>query len=179
MKWALKMPLGEQPPGNTQHSGLHESEPGLVNFSPALHLHVSGSSHHCCCFAHVELHSLFSSANPSISQCPDEFALLQENIPCFFSPFLSLFLVFFFFLNPFRDFPGGSVVKNHSANAGDAGSIPGLGRSPGEGNDTHYSILVWEISWIEEPGRLQSVGSQRVEHDLVTKQQTAAMAFRA
>ena len=33
------------------------------------------------------------------------------------------------------DFPGGSVVKNLPANAGDAGSIPGLGRSPGEGND--------------------------------------------
>ena len=31
-------------------------------------------------------------------------------------------------------FPGGSVVKNPPANAGDAGSIPGLGRSPGEGN---------------------------------------------
>ena len=34
----------------------------------------------------------------------------------------------------FVGFPGGSVVKNPSANAGDAGSIPGLGRSPGEGN---------------------------------------------
>ena len=31
-------------------------------------------------------------------------------------------------------FPGGSLVKNLPANAGDAGSIPGLGRSPGEGN---------------------------------------------
>ena len=31
-------------------------------------------------------------------------------------------------------FPGGSVVKNLSANAGDAGVIPGLGRSPGGGN---------------------------------------------
>ena len=31
-------------------------------------------------------------------------------------------------------FPGGSVVKNPPANAGDAGSIPGSGRSPGEGN---------------------------------------------
>ena len=31
-------------------------------------------------------------------------------------------------------FPGGSVVKNLPANAGDAGSIPGSGRSPGEGN---------------------------------------------
>ena len=31
-------------------------------------------------------------------------------------------------------FPGGSMVKNLTANAGDACSIPGLGRSPGEGN---------------------------------------------
>ena len=34
---------------------------------------------------------------------------------------------------------------------------------------THSSILAWEIPWTEEPGRLQSIGSQRVEHDLVTK----------
>ena len=36
---------------------------------------------------------------------------------------------------------------------------------------THSSILAWEISWTEESGRLQSMGSQRVGHDLVTKQQ--------
>ena len=30
---------------------------------------------------------------------------------------------------------------------------------------THSSILAWEIPWIEEPGGLQSMGSQRVEHD--------------
>ena len=30
---------------------------------------------------------------------------------------------------------------------------------------THTSTLAWEISWIEEPGRLQSMGSQRVGHD--------------
>ena len=30
---------------------------------------------------------------------------------------------------------------------------------------THSSILAWEISWTEEPGRLQSMGSQRVRHD--------------
>ena len=35
-----------------------------------------------------------------------------------------------------KGFPGGSVVKNPPANAGDPGSIPGLGRSPGEGNGT-------------------------------------------
>ena len=30
---------------------------------------------------------------------------------------------------------------------------------------THSSILAWRIPWTEEPGRLQSVGSQRVRHD--------------
>ena len=40
-------------------------------------------------------------------------------------------------------FPGGSVVKNPTANAGDVGSVPGLGRSPGEGrgNPLQYSCL--------------------------------------
>ena len=36
---------------------------------------------------------------------------------------------------------------------------------------THSSILVWEIPWAEEPGGLQSMGSQRVRHNLATKQQ--------
>ena len=42
-----------------------------------------------------------------------------------------------------RGFPGGIVVKNLPANAGDAGSIPGLGRSPGggHGNQLQYSCL--------------------------------------
>ena len=42
-----------------------------------------------------------------------------------------------------KGFPGGSVVKNPPANAGDMGSIPGLGRSPGEGNSSplHYPCL--------------------------------------
>ena len=35
---------------------------------------------------------------------------------------------------------------------------------------THSSIPAWKIPWIEEPGRLQSMGSQRARHDLVTKQ---------
>ena len=42
--------------------------------------------------------------------------------------------------------------------------------SPGEETATHSSILAWEIPWTEEPGVLQPIGSQRVEHDLVTKQ---------
>ena len=40
-----------------------------------------------------------------------------------------------------------------------------------EGMATHSSILAWRIPWTEEPGRQQSTGSQRVAHDLVTKQQ--------
>ena len=45
-------------------------------------------------------------------------------------------------------FPGDSVAKSLPDNAGDegdAGSIPGSGRSPGEGNATHSSVLTWEI----------------------------------
>ena len=38
-----------------------------------------------------------------------------------------------------------------------------------EGMATHSSILAWEIPWTEEPGELQSMGSQRVRHDLATK----------
>ena len=60
------------------------------------------------------------------------------------------------------------VVKNPPGNAGDlrdAGSVPGLGRSPGGRHDNPRSILAWRIPWTEEPGRLQSIGLHRVGHD--------------
>ena len=60
------------------------------------------------------------------------------------------------------------MVNNPPANAGDLrdlGSIPGLGRSPGEGMAIHSSILAWRIPWTKEPGGLQSMGLQRVGHD--------------
>ena len=47
-----------------------------------------------------------------------------------------------------KSFPGGAVVKNLPANAGDTrdmGSIPGSGRSPGEGNGNPPSFLAWKI----------------------------------
>ena len=44
----------------------------------------------------------------------------------------------------------------------------GSGRSPGEGNATHSSILAWKVPWMEEPGRLQSMGSRWVRHDWTT-----------
>ena len=52
-------------------------------------------------------------------------------------------------------FPGSSDGKESVCNAGDLGSIPGLGRSPGEGNGNPLHILAWRIPWTEEPGRLQ------------------------
>ena len=61
-------------------------------------------------------------------------------------------------------FPGGSDSKESTYNAGDLGSIPGLGRSPGggHGNPLQYSCLE---NPTKEAGRLQSMGSQRVGHD--------------
>ena len=61
---------------------------------------------------------------------------------------------FFFFLifRGKRGFPCSSVGKESTGNAGDPGSIPGSGRSPGEGNGNHSSILAWKIPWTEEPG---------------------------
>ena len=59
------------------------------------------------------------------------------------------------------------MVKNPPTNAGDItdmGSIPGSGRSLEEEVTTYSSVLAWRIPWIEEPGRLQSMGSQRVGH---------------
>ena len=53
--------------------------------------------------------------------------------------------------------PSGTVVKNLSANAGnagDVGSIPGLGRSPGVGNANPFQFSCLEIPWTEVPDGL-------------------------
>ena len=68
-----------------------------------------------------------------------------------------------------KSFSGGSVVKNPASNAGDAGAISGLGRSPRGGNPTHSSIPAMKIPWTEEPGGLKSTVSQGVGHDQVTE----------
>ena len=67
---------------------------------------------------------------------------------------------------------GGSVVKNPHANA-DVGSVPGSGRSTGEGNGKplQYSCLENSMNRGACSCGLQSMGSQRVRHDLATKQQ--------
>ena len=57
------------------------------------------------------------------------------------------------------------MVKNPITNAGDernVGLIPGWEDPLEKEMATHSSILAWEIPWTEEPGRLQSMGSQKV-----------------
>ena len=58
-------------------------------------------------------------------------------------------------------FPGGSEGKASACNAGNLGLIPGLEDLLEKEIATHSSILAWEIPRIEEPGRLQSMGSQK------------------
>ena len=64
-------------------------------------------------------------------------------------------------------FPGGSDSKESACNAGDSGSLSGLGTPIPWRREwqTHSSILTWRIPWTEEPGGLQSMGLQRVGHD--------------
>ena len=62
-------------------------------------------------------------------------------------------------------FPGGPDGKESICNAGDLGSIPELGRSPGGGHDNFTLVfLPGESPWTEEPGGLRSTGSQRAAH---------------
>ena len=60
------------------------------------------------------------------------------------------------------------MVKESAYDAGDTGDVGlilGWGRSPGGIHAAHSSILAWRITWTEEPGGLQSTGSQRVRRD--------------
>ena len=51
-----------------------------------------------------------------------------------------------------------------SCNGGDTGSISGSGSYPGGRHGNHSSILSWRIPWTEDPGGVQSLGSQREGH---------------
>ena len=63
-----------------------------------------------------------------------------------------------------RGFPGGSDSKGFACNAGDPGLSPRSIRSPGGGHGNPLQYSCWRIPWTEEPGGLQSKGSQRVGH---------------
>jgi len=66
-------------------------------------------------------------------------------------------------------FPGGTVIMSPPANTGDTSSTSGSGRYPGVGNNNPLEYSCLENSMAEEPGGLQSMGSQRVRHDWVTE----------
>ena len=68
-------------------------------------------------------------------------------------------------LNLFKGFPGSSDGKESACNVGGPGFDHCREDSLEKGMVTYSSILVWRIPWTEEPGRLQSMGSQRVGHD--------------
>ena len=57
------------------------------------------------------------------------------------------------------------MVKNTAAKQETQVQFLGQEDPLGEGMATHSRILAWRIPWIEEPGRLQSIGSHRVGHD--------------
>ena len=68
----------------------------------------------------------------------------------------------------FRDFTSGSAVKNPPAVQETLETwVQSLGQedSPEEEMAAHYNVLAWRIPWTDEPGGLQSMGSQKVGHD--------------
>ena len=70
--------------------------------------------------------------------------------------------------SPSLGFPGSSASKESACCAGNPCSVSRSGRSPGGGVGTHSSILAWRIPPTEEPGRLQSMGLQRIRHNWTT-----------
>ena len=68
------------------------------------------------------------------------------------------------YLNILSDFPG-NLAKNLPAMQETWVLSLGWEDSLEKGMVTYSSILAWRIPWTEEPGRLQSMGSQRVRHD--------------
>ena len=83
----------------------------------------------------------------------------------FAAPPSQIFLEVYLLYNVVLGFPGGTVVKIPPAMQ--ETQVQSLGQKDAleEGMATHSSILAWRIPQTEEPGRLQSIGSQRVGHD--------------
>ena len=75
----------------------------------------------------------------------------------------------------FRGFTGSSLIKNLPADVGDVDLILGQNDPLEEEMAIHSCVLAWRVPWIGEPGGLQSVGSQRVGHDLATTQTPVAV----
>ena len=105
--------------------------------------------------------------------CPEVWLSLKVWVNCTQIPDLQKLRPHVCCLKPLRfgliwytvGFPGGSLVKNLPASAGDMGSILELRRSLEKGMATHSNLLAKIIPWTGVPGGLQSMELQRVGHD--------------
>ena len=115
-------------------------------------------------------HSLCSgvlSQHHLMRQCEKDFIPLSLS-PQYFPNNQAWFSRLFKVVRKSEGFPGATSGKELSCQCRrqrDVGSVLGSERSPGGGSPTHSSLLAWRIPWTEEPGGLQSMGSQRVRHD--------------
>ena len=80
-----------------------------------------------------------------------------------------VFILYFVNTAPCQDFPCSSVVKNPRASAGDVSSIPGLGRSPGEGNGNPFQYSCLRNSMHRGAWWATVHGVARIGYDLATK----------
>ena len=78
-----------------------------------------------------------------------------------------------------KGFPGSSVGKESACKAGDLGSIPGLGRSPGEGNGNPLQYSCLENPMDREAWQATVHGVPRVVHDSATKPSPQALWSRS
>ena len=78
---------------------------------------------------------------------------------------LSIFLLCLYIFLILLDYPGGPDGKATVYNAGDRVQALGWEDPLDKEMAIHSSTIAWKIPWTEEPGRLQSMGSQRVGHD--------------
>ena len=132
-------------------------------------------------FRHSEPHGSCEVLDTVTHDYLEAVYLGNKSMPFLFSfslislQFVIIFFSFSFFFfpsaTPILGFPGGSAVKNLPAQAGDLGSIPGLGRSPGGGNGNPL-----QYSCLENPHGQRSLagyspqGRKRVRCDFETKQ---------
>ena len=91
--------------------------------------------------------------------------LLLQRTLCFYGECCCTVLFLKSNLLGLQGFSDGSDSKESACNMEDLGLIPGLGRFPGEGTSYALQYYCLENPWTEEPGGLQSVGSQRVGCD--------------
>ena len=109
----------------------------MLSFKPALSL-----------FSFTFIKRLFNST-ACMSNINLSWKLPGKSNCCSLDSFKNEYSPNLFYLQHILGFPGGSIVKNPPANARDTGLIPGLGVTPGEGNDNplQYSCLGNPMYW--------------------------------